>query len=710
MNIYIIVPIVAMFVVAQTIAYKKECKLTDTLGLTCCGFILVLYILAFFGILTWIDYLSVPLLIAVIIWLISNEELKICFQKFITIQNVIVVLFLAGLVVSQYFRVVTWPEDISFWNTDLKQLWYLDGFAGKYANVVPDFGDYPPGVNLFKWFFVHMYHAKYIEGLGLAGYTVLNFVLLLPLTSRINELVEKKVVIKKERRSRIRVSTNKKYVVSDKRLISKYKVDYTEGSTGEEEKFDHVGGMILILINIFTYICILLLPTVVNKICFEGTSADVTMGIVFGMLLWSIWDTKVEEGRFYYVRIAIYGSVIILCKTIGIAWALLAFIFLIGCYISRRSNLAFDSAAQESKFKYLVGIIICWCATLASWIVYCVYNHRISKVTSDALALIGSKDLDIHFFMKANSFPFLQGFTVYPMHTNTSGILDLSVLMIFVVFIGTIVAYGKQFIITKSQCVWLLIYVVFTAIVAYGIIFAGHLTIFAGDSRYATGQGMALSLSNFSAPFVLGFFILICGIWFDTIPEMKVVRPTTESAVKGHIQAERLLALRIFYGAIAGFVLLCCDYVVVFNSLGGYWFNRDRVIDERDAYISNDSRIFLSEIKTKKELRGSRVLYLRDVSKGDDGAEAYISYEAAPISVVYGTMGEGANPYELWEYISRTHANYVYADSSEVLNAFFDKVCKDGHQSTGLYRIVDGDKIEAYHATLELDYMQGEIQ
>lgn len=710
MNLYSIVPIVAIIVIAQTIAYKKDCKLTDTLGLTCCGFILVLYILAFFNILTWIDYISVPVLIGVMVWLISNEELKICFQRFITVQNIIVVLFLVFIVFCQYSRLVTWQDDLEFWNIDLKQMWFLDGFAKKYGNAASDYGDFPPAVNLFKWFFTHMNSHEYVEGLGVAGYTCLNFVLLLPLCSRMNELVEKRIVLSKEKKSHINVSTNKKYVVSDKRLISKYKVNYTEGHTGEEEMFNPVGAFVLAFLNIFACFCLLLLPTIVNKICFAGTSADVTMGIIYGMLLWSIWDEKIEAGKFYYARIAIYGAVIILCKLIGIQWSFMAFVFLVVCYVSRRQNLSFDSAAAESAVKYIIAVIVFWILFGGSWIAFCAINGRVSRITSEGFALLKSHDFDISYFLKANSFPFLQGFTVYPMHTDTSGLLDLSVLMIFVVFISVIVAYAKRQMITKYQCAGLLVYTILTALVAYGIIYVGHLTIFAGEAKYSTGQGMGVSLSIYSAPYVLGMFILICGIWFDTIPSMENLRPTTEFAVKEHIQSERLLSLRIFYGVIAGFVLLCCDFTVVYDGLVGYRFDRKQVVEERESYQTEDTKKFIKEISSKKELSGSRVLYLRNASIGDTVAEPYISNEAAPVSVVYGNIGDGSNVNEVWEYINHSHANFVYVDENENAQKYFNQICEDGYQSAGLYRIVDGDKIESYHATLELDYYQGELQ
>ncbi len=63
----------------------------------------------------------------------------------------------------------------------------MRGFASKYANVSPEFGDYPPGVQLAKWFAVHMNKKEFSEGLAFTGYYLFNFSFVLPLFSRIDK-------------------------------------------------------------------------------------------------------------------------------------------------------------------------------------------------------------------------------------------------------------------------------------------------------------------------------------------------------------------------------------------------------------------------------------------------------------------------------------------------------------------------------------------
>lgn len=67
----------------------------------------------------------------------------------------------------------------------MKSLYYLGGFAEKYENVAPEFGDYPPAGQLFKWLFLHFDPHMFREGLAFVGYYIMNISFLLPLLRRI---------------------------------------------------------------------------------------------------------------------------------------------------------------------------------------------------------------------------------------------------------------------------------------------------------------------------------------------------------------------------------------------------------------------------------------------------------------------------------------------------------------------------------------------
>ena len=297
----------AILLVAELIAYKQGEKLADTLGITCCGCILLLYFLAFFRILSWIDYISIPVIIAIAVLVISEGATKDYLRHFLTVQNICILVTLVLLSVSQIPRVASWWDDINYWATDVKAMLAIDGFAGKYGNVSPEFGDYPPAMSLFKWLFVHINPKEYTEGLGFSGYLCFNFVLLLPLISRLDELVHRKDISVQDRKNvGVKVAPNEKYIYDEHKLISKYKVRISGKRVSDED--DITAGRIFteLALNIAGCICMVLFPTIANIVCFEGTCADVSMGIVYGLLLWTIWKRRETQTRFIYVLQTIF--------------------------------------------------------------------------------------------------------------------------------------------------------------------------------------------------------------------------------------------------------------------------------------------------------------------------------------------------------------------------------------------------------------------
>lgn len=697
MNLYSIIPIIAIIFVAQIIAYKTEGKLTDTLPVTCCGFILVLYILGFVRVLSWIDYVSIPVVILLLFWLLFNEELKVCFQNFITVQNLMIPVFVGFIAWCMFNRAPSAIDDIGYWSTDLKQIWAVNGFAKGFGNVASEFGDYPPAINLFRWFFVHIYFTDYQEGMGFAGYICMNYILMLPIIGRVNELVERKIVFKKEKKSSISVATNSNYVVSDRRLISKYKVRFIDGNGDQTEAFDFFRCIFLIVINILAGFVLLLIPTIANSSCMEGTNAEITTGIIYGLLLWAIWDEKPEHGKYYYIRIGLYASVLVLCKNTGFIWALFATLFLMGCYFIRKNNQSYDSSMYDNSQKYNLITIGSWVAVFLSWVIFCVANKRVSRLTSLGMKMFKEGNLDLKHKAKEMIGAYIQGFSIFPMHNQSSGILNLTPLIMLAIFIFVVFIFARIDLIDKEQRLYLIGYILVTAFLSYLIIFIGHQTVYMIDSPMFNSQVMGESIALRGAPYIVGTFILICGIWLNNIPEADDARPTTEFAVKEHVQAERLKLLRIFYGGLALFVFLTSDLWSVYNGLYDYRFDSDK-----GQTLREESYTFIDTVSSNREFAGKRILYLCS-SQEDEANRARISYAVSPVSVVYGTVDNTVTKYGALIDIDNSDAAYIYADSNEHINDIFDMICSDGYQQSGLYRIKDDGKIEAYHVTVEYD-------
>ena len=102
--------------------------------------ILILYILAFFSALKYIDLLALLEILAFGIYVErrskqAKEEIRKDLLDFIKMPELWSVLAVCVLTtVLTIGQIVTWWDDLNYWATDLKALYYMNGFAGKYGN------------------------------------------------------------------------------------------------------------------------------------------------------------------------------------------------------------------------------------------------------------------------------------------------------------------------------------------------------------------------------------------------------------------------------------------------------------------------------------------------------------------------------------------------------------------------------------------------
>lgn len=181
----------AVLVCILWLAHYFKVSIVQILPVFVCALVLVLYGLAAARHLSWIDAVAVAVLILFAVWYISRpqEERKSfgrsCLNNVTQASFITAVFTLAAIAVCTSGKVVSWWDDINFWASDVKSLYFLDGFAGKYGNVSPEFGDYPPGAQLIKWWVLHLNPYAYKEGLAFVGYYIMNMVFLFPLLKKL---------------------------------------------------------------------------------------------------------------------------------------------------------------------------------------------------------------------------------------------------------------------------------------------------------------------------------------------------------------------------------------------------------------------------------------------------------------------------------------------------------------------------------------------
>ena len=586
-------------------------KFYDALPLMTAGLILVLYALAFLDAMEYVWLILAGIILCafirflyifkgkrsaidisdVVYSLIPRADTAVAFAFFI-IMCVTVALLTSG-------HAVKWWDDLNFWATDAKALYYLNGFTGKYGNVAPEFGDYPPAIQIAKWCALKVSPNEYREGYAFVGYSLMNMIFLLPLMK-----------------------------VSDKvtSYINKNKI---------VNAFIHIIWMTVIM----------LIPGIVNDVWSYGACADVTMGIVYGAMLMAIYETLDSEGgrinKVAYLKIALYGSVTALCKNTGFMWVTFALILLI--VLAIRTGKYTKYAVLTALSVYLVQ---------GSWWANCIINRRIAKLTG-ALARTATGGMTMPDDASDKLRYYLLGLIKEPMHTAHTAVIDISAFVMFIILICISVAAIMIVRTNKTEShrtyIYKVItgYTIITGIAIYVMVLLSHMSIFATETQYGSSEVMAISISRYGAPFTIGTFMLLVSVIFGR-------KLTDRSVIISFAVAVLLIVLTTDYPAYA---YMLKGYEA--DKETDIAARAEMIDQEGQRYI--DYLNSLSD-EVYSAVKGHRVLFIRDGSRIHWVNDTYINYEVAPIATVYASYDESVSEDELRDIINTSHAEYVYRD------------------------------------------------
>lgn len=606
LTIFVILLVTALF------AVRLKEDFYDMLPVVVSALILILYALAFGKGLAWVDAAAAFLLVGILTRVCVKrvrflkrkkekgniaQEQDMLWNRFTGALRMLVswrVLLFLGICVCMTLlledKIALWWDDINYWAVDAKALYYNGGFAGKYGNVAPEFGDYPPALQLFKWLFLHLQPDAFCEGLMFGAYHCLNLIYLLPLLKKIPDR----------------------------------KPWY----------------LILGLVGIF------LVPGIVDGIAREGTCADVTMGIIYGALLWAVVDKKDHGDAFYYGRLMLHASVLVLTKSVGIEWAFFGMVFFAlfaGEVSGQKGRTKEKENALHGKalWKRVVLTALPCLLVEGSWLLFCLLNRRVAKLTGAGVKIALSGDLS--FFKNAydKMVIYAKGFFLYPMHGEQTYGIDLSAAALLFLILLVIAVYKRFDFLSRKEAKKMLGFVLVTAFMAYGIIFLGHITIFAQELQYEDPYVMAKSIARYGAPFTLGLLYLFMGILIE------------KKGVKGYVFC-------LF------FVLLTTSLPGAYQTLWGY---RDTGKEDRAGReeMAKEAETFIEKAAALKaeddDLFLTRTLYLRDDDTIHWVKDTYISFYVSPVPVVYGGVSADMDEDAVKTAIQNSHAGYLYVDN-----------------------------------------------
>lgn len=585
-----IIQIAAFAALVIWIAYREKEILTDVIPVAVCLLVLVLYGLSFVNGLLWVDYLALGICLAAIYKIIKAHRIKEAGIGTYLIKeaqrpgNIVAILLLLLVPVFVSKKVVTWWDDYNFWATDVKSIFYLNGFASKYQNVAPEFGDYPPGTQMMKWWFLHLFSSDFKEGLMFAGYYFMNLAFLVPLL----KYLKKKNVF----------------------------------------------------VMILSGVALWLFPTCVEVFGCDGCCADLTMAVIYGAFLMSVIERQEHSSFFYYGRQALFLMVLVLCKNTGFIWVIFGLLFAYGYQFFQRKEQKMDKIG-------LFWITILPVLIEGSWLLFCLLNRRVAKLTGAALHM-ATGSMNVPEVQEEMVNAFFTAFVRYPLHRWSTFAIDLSPLALYLLLLLFVFLLYKTKKIIKWQAWYLGGFLLFSGICFYAINLVSHLTIFAVETQYLEPFGMVSSIERYGAPFTIGGLYLVACLVMGK-------KDFTDAGKSGRKNWGILLCLL--------FVFLTADYQSAYRALIGY---RDSIADtmqEREKIVDEQAKAFLEKVKAGQSGSGKRVLYLRDTSDISWVRNTYTGFEAAPVSVMYGNLdGKTAVSKDVLRAIDDAHAGYLYAD------------------------------------------------
>ena len=461
----IIINLGALIGISMFLALRFGDSLTQTLPITLCSIGMVLYILAFFRKLHWITGILALCLLGLALLLVGRvrrdglrQAVKTAFQPLRETQVWINLAVLAVIILLvNYRRVLEW-DAYSFWGADIKSLFYRNGFAERYSNVAPDFGDYPPNTQLMIWWFLHMFESC-DEGLMFGGYFFFSGLLLFSATSRLHL----------------------------KRVPHQV-----------------IAGFCAVLL-------LFALPSVADTSWYRALYADPVMAILWGCLLCTIvLDRTCTEG-FRYYKCLVLLMALTLTKSVGFLWAAYGVVLYLLWNGKKHLRYACGMAGAVAA-GYIPWILYCRLFGRATYLT----DRLAPTLRSQAQAILDGTFLRSGYnlaYIKTYS----KAFLFESVHrTGTRGI-DLTPALVLLLVLLLFLVFRLLAWLPKGRFSRLFGFIVGVYALTYFILLCSHLTIFYSETQYLERANMLTQMTRYGAPMNLGFLILGISICMERV-------------------------------------------------------------------------------------------------------------------------------------------------------------------------------------------------
>lgn len=412
---------------------------------------LLLYGLAFFQKLSWIDGISVAFILLLLLYMWKKHlPVKDTIRK---LADSPAILFVMTVIIISFLvrgKLVTSSDDLGVWGPEPKSLYMLDGFSAKYMNLLTGYSAYHPGAMLIEWWTCHFSPNQFHEGLLFVGDW---FIILCGVAPVFENL--------------------------------------------------HTKRRWSVLLSFPITAILILLPSMYGSMNYT-LIAEMPMSMVFAGCMLACFDNENHSKSFQFLRFTISLSFLMLLKESGAIFALFILLFyliLVGFRKEKRLNV---SAIAYGTGGFLLALV----PTLV-WRIYCTVYERSNyfSVAFDNTL----NDIEAHTFALAEDLSgyassMMAAWLGKPLHIAATNGLDLTPLAAVLLVLFLCWYCARIHILKKSSALRFgVLYVVF--LIAYmGMLLFMHTYIF-DETQYLKPETMIYSVGRYAEPLFLGTFV-----------------------------------------------------------------------------------------------------------------------------------------------------------------------------------------------------------
>ncbi len=348
-------------------------------------------------------------------------------------------------------QILEW-DAYNFWGPDVKSMFYRNGFAPKYSDPSPRFGDYPPFAQLVWWWVLHL-AGTYQERYLFFAYYILGASLL--------------------------------FLIAD--------------------RFRGGNGWHGSIVSLLACTGAVILPGVACTAWFRSLYVDPIMAMLFGAVLGLTVCRDRRHPTFWKAKILVLLLCLTLVRSIGILWAVLAIVFF---------ALWWREEHRDIPFLLICGGSVGLC--YGSWRLFCGVMGRSTALTVSFPAIAARRIQELKdgvFWRSGHNSGYLrsywEAFWTAPIHREHTFTIDLSPALLILILFVSAVALWKLGSVPRHKLLRLIVFLTVCIFSIYSVLIIGQLTVFYTEEKYLEPMNAVTLMTRYCSPANMGLLILM---------------------------------------------------------------------------------------------------------------------------------------------------------------------------------------------------------